>query len=123
VVGLTKTPRRLLELLPMLPTSTILDDADDIADDVVFSLASAPNVPLCSKTTSLLLGVPVTLFGVDSVLARSLPTAALEEERKMRQKGNDEDGCEMRSGAANNPGGGSCLAPLCVGRGCRGEKE
>ena len=107
----------------MLPTSTILDDADDIADDVVFSLASAPNVPLCSKTTSLLLGVPVTLFGVDSVVARSLPTAALEEERKMRQKGNDEDGCEMRSGAANNPGGGSCLAPLCVGRGCRGEKE
>ena len=108
----------------MLPSSSILDDADDVADDVVFSLASAPNVPLCSKTTSLLLrGVPVTLFGVDSVVARSLPTAALEEERKMRQKGNDEDGCEMRSGAANNPGGGSCRVPLCVGRGCRGERK
>ena len=102
----------------MLPSSSILDDADDVADDVVFSLASAPNVPLCSKTTSLLLrGVPVTLFGVDSVVARSLPTAALEEERKKRQKRDDEDECEMRSGAANNPGGGSCRAPSFVGRG------
>jgi hypothetical protein len=108
----------------MLPSSSILDDADDVADDVVVSLASAPNVPLCSKTTSLLLlGAPVTLFGVDSVVARLLPTAALEEERKMRQKGNDEDGYEMRSGAANNPGVGSCRAPLCLSRGCRGERK
>ena len=59
-----------------------IDDVDGIADDVDFSLASAPNVPLCSKTTSLLLfRVPVTLFGVDSVVSRLPPTAALEEER------------------------------------------
>jgi len=66
----------------MLSSSTMLDDVDGIADDVDFSLASAPNVPLCSKTTSLLLfRVPVTLFGVDSVVSRLPPTAALEEER------------------------------------------
>ena len=116
-MGLTKTPRNLLEQPPTLPSSPILDDVDDVADDVVFSLASAPIVPLCSKTTSLLLlGVPVTLFGVDSVVARLPPTAALEEERKMRLKGDDEDECEMRSDATKNPEGGSCRAPSFVGR-------
>jgi len=35
----------------------------------------------------------------------------------MRQKRDDEDEFEMRSDAANNPGGGSCRAPSFVGRG------
>ena len=66
----------------MLPSSTMLDDVDGIADDVDFSLASAPNVPLCSKTTSLLLfRVPVTLFGVDSV---ALTTSALVPSRVVK---------------------------------------